>query len=292
DLEASLLELDVKQGEMYVGGLVGYESAVRSVSGSISEKNQRGEASGIWSSFVDGLEQSERSSLLCSLTSLAAIRAPADEEDEVEVTRVTSVSEAVLGMRRIQARPAGRRSKGHAVAEPADQSFSGGRFVLGEAASKKLADIQFLEEEDEEDESPTRVVVRPNYLSVSLTSSDGHSTVNALQAVLAMDAGPASVPDHRARVLAAEVTEQTYVLGRDVLYPEEEMPEETALDLPPVVPAPGVVPVSGKGALGETKPQPERRQSKLSRVQVLSVLTLLVVILILAIMVALRFVSA
>ena len=74
DLEAALLEIDDRQGEVYVGDLVGFEPAVRSLSGTISEEQRCAEPS-VWSSMFDTLEQEERSSILCSLTSLTAINA-------------------------------------------------------------------------------------------------------------------------------------------------------------------------------------------------------------------------
>ena len=102
DLEAALLELDERQGEVYVGDLVGFESAVRSLA-NISEDGQViPETSGVWSSLVNNLEQEARSSLLCSLTSLTAIRAIGSDEDaDEDVTRVSSMPESVLNLQRI-----------------------------------------------------------------------------------------------------------------------------------------------------------------------------------------------
>ena len=108
DLEAALLELDERQGEVYVGDLVGFESAVRSLA-NISEDGQIiSESSGVWSSLVNNLEQEARSSLLCSLTSLTAIKAIGSDEDaDEDVTRVSSMPESVLNLRRIHSSHAG-----------------------------------------------------------------------------------------------------------------------------------------------------------------------------------------
>lgn len=105
DLEVALLELDTKKGEMYIGDLVGFESAVRSVTSITKVSASGGHTSGEWSNLVDHLEGEERSSLLVSLTSLATLPVMKEDEDEDEdVTHVTSLPEAVLGMRRIHAK--------------------------------------------------------------------------------------------------------------------------------------------------------------------------------------------
>ena len=99
DLEAALLELDASQGELYVGDLVGYESAVRNIANISDEGQAISENSGIWTSVVNNLEQEMRSSLLCSLTSLTAVKN--DDGLDDDDTRVTSMPDSVLNLRRI-----------------------------------------------------------------------------------------------------------------------------------------------------------------------------------------------
>ena len=209
DLEAALLELDNKEGEVYIGDLVGFESAVRSVT-SISNLPAVGpDTSGQWSSLVDNLGGEERSSLLFSLASLTAIPAIHDEDDE-DVTHVTSMPETILGMRRIHSKHSENESlndqrakkiraeNGEHDAEEAATNRSSSYdklskktdasqhlaqeahdintadFSLNDAVSQKLSDIQAVEMEledfeDDEDDGPTRIMARPNYSTVSVT---------------------------------------------------------------------------------------------------------------------------
>lgn len=238
DLEAALLELDGKEGEMFVGDLVGFESAIRSVTSVTQRPQPELSDSGVWSSLVDNLEGDERSSLLCSLTSLTAIPSTKLDDDDEDVTHVSSLPDAVLGMRRIHSKhsenvtasekrakqtraargeelgddESTNRSKGDVGnrtettviekdlnhedasshidemdASP-EKSPSAPAILLSEEVSKKLADIQNLENEadddEDDDEAPTRIMARPNYFSISGEKNKSQSASSAILEVL------------------------------------------------------------------------------------------------------------
>ncbi|MBQ9241713.1 MAG: hypothetical protein IJ165_00545 [Proteobacteria bacterium] len=200
DLEAALLELDERQGEVFVGDLVGFENAVRSIP-SYADEEFDSDVSGVWHAMFDSLEQEERSSLLCSLTSLTAVKG--DEEEDEDVTRVTSLPESVLGLQRIKTHH-GREDASSAVMEPTSvikmedtdpfNKASGAEQLpdtedgprLAPASAEKLANIQSLEaelEDDVEDDAPTRVMMRPNYFQVT-SAETSKGVVSAIEEVI------------------------------------------------------------------------------------------------------------
>ncbi|GEM_PF-2159615 len=290
DLEAALLEIDERQGEVYVGDLVGYESAVKSVSG-ISKQFISSENSGVWSSMFETLEQEERSSLLCSLTSLTAVKAVDDEEDE-DITHVSSLPQAVLTLQRIKSshehdsestnvtsRPLAPSEQSSAVPEPTqnillsdvkqpgqadDEHEITGRIeredleasrktdvipqpsleslgvpqkegkteILeapkGSDTSEKLANLQTLEaelkgdEDDEVDDAPTRVMKRPNYMTISF-GQDPKDVDTSIKEVL--QNGSQQVVTITAmlnRIREAQVIEGEIEVGHDIIYDEND----------------------------------------------------------------------
>ncbi|MBO4351052.1 MAG: hypothetical protein J6A01_08920 [Proteobacteria bacterium] len=299
DLEAALLEIDERQGEVYVGDLVGYESAVKSVSG-ISKQFISSESSGIWSSMFETLEQEERSSLLCSLTSLTAIKAVEDDEDD-DITHVSSLPQAVLTLQRIKSshehegdstnvtnRPLVATEQAE-VPEPTqnillsdvkkpettdDEHEITGRIErddieasrktdvipqpslesLGEpkkeekteiiqapkapnaseapqaptTTDEKLASLQSLEaelkgdEDDEVDDAPTRVMKRPNYMTISF-GQDPKDVETSIKEVL--QNGSQQVVTITAmlnRIRDAKVIEGEIEVGHDIIYDEND----------------------------------------------------------------------
>ena len=187
DLEASLLEIDAKEGEVYVGDLVGFESAIKSLASISEEHHAIHENSGIWSSLVNTLEQEERSSLLYSLTSLTSIKAidkDATDDDEEDVTCISTIPQSVLGLRRIKSSHASGDvaalvdEKTHVskteIPQASDDSPREKTTPSTPAPQKpidvdtrtsqdKLAEIQNLEsqiktDDGDEDDAPTRVV--------------------------------------------------------------------------------------------------------------------------------------
>ncbi len=245
ELEASLLELDAKEGEVYVGDLVGFESAIKSIASISEEHHAIRENSGVWSSIVSTLEQEERSSLLCSLTSLTSLK-PAEkddpEDDDDDVTRISAVSQAVLGFRRIKSShnsgdetalpdekthvskaddPEASEDAAAPVPAPGDkQDESAQRF-----SQDKLAEIQNLESQiasdsdGEEDDSPTRVVQRPNYISISVTSGEQNAD-SVCDAVEEAAVTPAEAMKNR--IALAAVAEAMHTLGSDTLYDDPD----------------------------------------------------------------------
>ncbi len=294
DLEAALLEIDGKEGEMYVGDLVGYESAIRSVTSVTRRTAPDAHDSGAWSSLVDTLEGDEKSSLLCSLTSLAAIPAIKDDEDEADVTHVSSVPDSVLMMRRIRSGHAEKASESEVRAkklraqngdysgeddstnrsgtpeaigrkqldaydkklasivsqeielEPEDSQEhtcidhiplrNSGTVELSPSAQKKLAQIQSLEAETDvfegEDESPTRVMTRPNYLSVSPKDASKQKTIIEAakdETIDGTDKRENPVKkfieenhEWKERILKATVKEAEFEIGIDVHYADAD----------------------------------------------------------------------
>lgn len=256
DLEAALLEIDAKQGEVYVGDLVGFESAIKSIAG-ISHENQAiTENSGVWNSLVATLEQEERSSLLCSLTSLTSVKAVegGDEEDD-DVTCVTTVPKAVLGLRRIKSGHTNMESGDaenehtHVVSRAIVGVKSEESEILKEdepetdprnhderapspncetlprlPSGQKLAVIQSLEQDlqasgmgDEEDESPTRVIKRPNYFSISFEQHQP-GVSSSIEAVLQASNDTLSDLDKmKKRVTQAEIVQKIHELGHDTV---------------------------------------------------------------------------
>ena len=235
DLEASLLELDGKQGELFIGDLVGFESAVKSISSITEAVGSLRESSGSWSAIVDNIEQDERSNLLRSLTSLTAVKPVSDDEDE-DITRVSSVPDFVLHSRRIRS-TRGQDSdeskatqpelktdendivelageKGQNREKTARLDMESG-VDLDEEASQKLADLQSMEAEldfgEDIDDSPTRVMKRPNYVPINLASEEEPthqelmSEEDKLNAVIT-------------RIKKADVVQHVHLVGHDVYY--------------------------------------------------------------------------
>ena len=265
DLEASLLEIDAKEGEVYVGDLVGFESAIKSLASISEEHHAIHENSGIWSSLVNTLEQEERSSLLYSLTSLTSIKAidkDATDDDEEDVTCISTIPQSVLGLRRIksshasgdvaalvdekthvskteipQASDASPREK-TTPSTPAPQKPID---VDTRTSQDKLAEIQNLEsqiktDDGDEDDAPTRVVQRPNYISIRVPSSE-HDTDSLKKAAesSAIDGEAASqispLEAMKDRIAKATVIEHAGIIKPDVFYDTGEDPEE-AIDTP------------------------------------------------------------
>ena len=265
DLEASLLEIDAKEGEVYVGDLVGFESAIKSLASISEEHHAIHENSGIWSSLVNTLEQEERSSLLYSLTSLTSIKAidkDATDDDEEDVTCISTIPQSVLGLRRIKSSHASGDvaalvdEKTHVskteIPQASDDSPREKTTPSTPAPQKpidvdtrtsqdKLAEIQNLEsqiktDDGDEDDAPTRVVQRPNYISIRVPSSehDSDSLKKAAESsAIDGEAAPQISPLEamKDRIAKATVTEHAGIIKPDVFYDTGEDPEE-AIDTP------------------------------------------------------------
>lgn len=265
DLEASLLEIDAKEGEVYVGDLVGFESAIKSLASISEEHHAIHENSGIWSSLVNTLEQEERSSLLYSLTSLTSIKAidkDATDDDEEDVTCISTIPQSVLGLRRIKSSHASGDvaalvdEKTHVskteIPQASDDSPREKTTPSTPASKKpidadtrtsqdKLAEIQNLEsqiktDDGDEDDAPTRVVQRPNYISIRVPSSE-HDTDSLKKAAESSaidgEAAPQISPLEamKDRIAKATVIEHAGIIKPDVFYDTGEDPEE-AIDTP------------------------------------------------------------
>lgn len=265
DLEASLLEIDAKEGEVYVGDLVGFESAIKSLASISEEHHAIHENSGIWSSLVNTLEQEERSSLLYSLTSLTSIKAidkDATDDDEEDVTCISTIPQSVLGLRRIKSSHASGDvaalvdEKTHVskteIPQASDDSPREKTTPSTPAPQKpidvdtrtsqdKLAEIQNLEsqiktDDGDEDDAPTRVVQRPNYISIRVPSSE-HDTDSLKKAAESSaidgEAAPQISPLEamKDRIAKAIVIEHAGIIKPDVFYDTGEDPEE-AIDTP------------------------------------------------------------
>lgn len=265
DLEASLLEIDAKEGEVYVGDLVGFESAIKSLASISEEHHAIHENSGIWSSLVNTLEQEERSSLLYSLTSLTSIKAidkDATDDDEEDVTCISTIPQSVLGLRRIKSSHASGDvaalvdEKTHVskteIPQASDDSPREKTTSSTPAPQKpidvdtrtsqdKLAEIQNLEsqiktDDGDEDDAPTRVVQRPNYISIRVPSSE-HDTDSLKKAAESSaidgEAAPQISPLEamKDRIAKATVIEHAGIIKPDVFYDTGEDPEE-AIDTP------------------------------------------------------------
>ena len=265
DLEASLLEIDAKEGEVYVGDLVGFESAIKSLASISEEHHAIHENSGIWSSLVNTLEQEERSSLLYSLTSLTSIKAidkDATDDDEEDVTCISTIPQSVLGLRRIKSSHASGDvaalvdEKTHVskteIPQASDDSPREKTTPSTPAPPKpidvdtrtsqdKLAEIQNLEsqiktDDGDEDDAPTRVVQRPNYISIRVSSSE-HDTDSLKKAAESSaidgEAAPQISPLEamKDRIAKATVIEHAGIIKPDVFYDTGEDPEE-AIDTP------------------------------------------------------------
>ena len=265
DLEASLLEIDAKEGEVYVGDLVGFESAIKSLASISEEHHAIHENSGIWSSLVNTLEQEERSSLLYSLTSLTSIKAidkDATDDDEEDVTCISTIPQSVLGLRRIKSSHASGDvaalvdEKTHVSkteipqasdASPREKTTSSTPApqkpidVDTRTSQDKLAEIQNLEsqiktDDGDEDDAPTRVVQRPNYISIRVSSSE-HDTDSLKKAAESSaidgEAAPQISPLEamKDRIAKATVIEHAGIIKPDVFYDTGEDPEE-AIDTP------------------------------------------------------------
>lgn len=265
DLEASLLEIDAKEGEVYVGDLVGFESAIKSLASISEEHHAIHENSGIWSSLVNTLEQEERSSLLYSLTSLTSIKAidkDATDDDEEDVTCISTIPQSVLGLRRIKSSHASGDvaalvdEKTHVskteIPQASDDSPREKTTSSTPAPQKpidvdtrtsqdKLAEIQNLEsqiktDDGDEDDAPTRVVQRPNYISIRVPSSehDSDSLKKAAESsAIDGEAAPQISPLEamKDRIAKATVIEHAGIIKPDVFYDTGEDPEE-AIDTP------------------------------------------------------------
>lgn len=265
DLEASLLEIDAKEGEVYVGDLVGFESAIKSLASISEEHHAIHENSGIWSSLVNTLEQEERSSLLYSLTSLTSIKAidkDATDDDEEDVTCISTIPQSVLGLRRIKSSHASGDvaalvdEKTHVskteIPQASDDSPREKTTSSTPAPQKpidvdtrtsqdKLAEIQNLEsqiktDDGDEDDAPTRVVQRPNYISIRVPSSE-HDTDSLKKAAESSAIDGESAPQispleaMKDRIAKATVIEHAGIIKPDVFYDTGEDPEE-AIDTP------------------------------------------------------------
>ena len=265
DLEASLLEIDAKEGEVYVGDLVGFESAIKSLASISEEHHAIHENSGIWSSLVNTLEQEERSSLLYSLTSLTSIKAidkDATDDDEEDVTCISTIPQSVLGLRRIKSSHASGDvaalvdEKTHVskteIPQASDDSPREKTTPSTPAPKKpidadtrtsqdKLAEIQNLEsqiktDDGDEDDAPTRVVQRPNYISIRVPSSE-HDTDSLKKAAESSaidgEAAPQISPLEamKDRIAKATVIEHAGIIKPDIFYDTGEDPEE-AIDTP------------------------------------------------------------
>ena len=265
DLEASLLEIDAKEGEVYVGDLVGFESAIKSLASISEEHHAIHENSGIWSSLVNTLEQEERSSLLYSLTSLTSIKAidkDATDDDEEDVTCISTIPQSVLGLRRIKSSHASGDvaalvdEKTHVskteIPQASDDSPREKTTPSTPAPKKpidadtrtsqdKLAEIQNLEsqiktDDGDEDDAPTRVVQRPNYISIRVPSSE-HDTDSLIKSAESSaidgEAAPQISPLEamKDRIAKATVIEHAGIIKPDVFYDTGEDPEE-AIDTP------------------------------------------------------------
>ena len=265
DLEASLLEIDAKEGEVYVGDLVGFESAIKSLASISEEHHAIHENSGIWSSLVNTLEQEERSSLLYSLTSLTSIKAidkDATDDDEEDVTCISTIPQSVLGLRRIKSSHASGDvaalvdEKTHVskteIPQASDDSPREKTTPSTPAPQKpidvdtrtsqdKLAEIQNLEsqiktDDGDEDDAPTRVIQRPNYISIRVSSSE-HDTDSLKKAAESSaidgEAAPQISPLEamKDRIAKATVIEHAGIIKPDVFYDTGEDPEE-AIDTP------------------------------------------------------------
>lgn len=265
DLEASLLEIDAKEGEVYVGDLVGFESAIKSLASISEEHHAIHENSGIWSSLVNTLEQEERSSLLYSLTSLTSIKAidkDATDDEEEDVTCISTIPQSVLGLRRIKSShasgdvaalvdekthvskteiPQASDDSPHEKTTPSSPAPQKPINADTRTSQDKLAEIQNLEsqiktDDGEEDDAPTRVVQRPNYISIRVPSSE-HDT-DSLKKVAESSATDGKVAPQispleamKDRIAKATVVEHAGTIKPDVFYDTGEDPEE-AIDAP------------------------------------------------------------
>ena len=187
DLEAAYLDVDSGQNEVFIGDLVGFQSAVESVRGAGAVK----EVSGEWSALIDDLGETERSSLLSSLTSLKAIAAVSavDEDfDDDEETKVGPLPAAVLKLQRMRNRDDARASE----TESGDSEF---------------------------DSCPTRIMSRSNYVAVKSTPGES-GVVSAINAVL-NDVSPGPISSLSQRIDSLEIITREYILGHAYYYPSD-----------------------------------------------------------------------
>lgn len=274
DLEGALLELDAKQGEMYVGDLVGFEAAVRMLAPQREQEDFK-ERSGLWSAIVAPLEQEERSSLLYSLTSLQAIRGD-EVPTDAEVTNVTAVSKSLLNMRRIRSKGSdnsdltpSQEEKTCITAPPEAPSPEAETQVTAPPKAESF-DLKSAFEDiqsqallvDEEDDAPTRIMMRPNYASIS------HSDISSINSVdITSESKAITAAVIRNKIMQTEVILTTLKVGRDVQYAE---------DLP--------VTPTDTSRQPSTKPQQNTNSKKqirrrnFSKIQTLSILLLVAII--------------
>lgn len=257
DLEAVLLELDDKHGEVYVADLVGFESAIKNIA-NINGDPISSENSGEWSSLMDNLEREKRSSLLCSLTSLTNIKPMDEDEDEdADVTRVTSLPQSVLGLRRIRSahslelsdnpnvdsgdtnvasvtqNNASDHTADNDIPTPDDHPLppehrailSADNPIAQTEHAPKFAEIQSLEAmldgDDENDDAPTRIIQRPNYAPIptSQETTPNKDVSESIADILNTEESPASPIDVMTkRILTADVVRSSHTLTHDTTY--------------------------------------------------------------------------
>lgn len=336
DVEAAMLEVDERRGEVYVGDLVGFESAVRSIT-SISEDSAVSENSGVWNSLFDTLEQEERSSLLYSLTSLPAIRA-IDDEDE-DVTRVTSMPNSVLGMRRIRSAHSDKTAileekttvsedkdeggsesdKTEIIARPHLATLEDAHKAEVKAKSEsetpkteesrpaqpltpeqRLADLKSLEDElkegnEEEDDAPTRVMMRPNYFSIQF-GQESQGVDSSIADVIQEDEPPQnSIAGMTKRIQSVVVIEHSIEIGHDTVYasddlvafpPEDEIiPRQTEDE--PSINSPAKTATSKKApAPMQTERKRKSRYTQKQRMVIMGLMAIVVVLFAIAIVIA------
>ncbi|MBQ9396409.1 MAG: hypothetical protein IJU23_12975 [Proteobacteria bacterium] len=231
DLEAALLEADDRQGEVYVSDLVGFESAVRSIA-SISRDNNNYQESGEWNAIVDTLEQEERSSLLCSLTSLTAIKAVGFDDEDDDVTCVTSIPQQVLGMQRIKTAHA-RSEDGETTGDYTRPLGTAGQ-VSDQTTPGTFAPLPESDDYDDEDDAPTRIMKRPTYATISFGQEAAPGVHSSIEAVLEASSTEvieeSPVVKMEKRIRGTQVAESDHVLKPVVLYPEEVVEPAPAVE--------------------------------------------------------------
>lgn len=291
DLEAALLELDDRQGEVYVADLVGFESAIRSISPLSSQDDRvKSEDSGVWSSMFDTLEQEERSSILCSLTSLNAIPSNPniDDDEDDDVTCVTSMPAVMTNFNRIKSAHAHDAGVSQEViaSDSHDETGDTTRLVVRppltipssvtptpSASTAIPAPTSTDQDEDsdleDDDEAPTRIMLRPNYASVSIEPHDDNAE-DAIADVVAKDLEKPETlrekPSMEERIQNAVIIEADLLIQHDVLYalddpvafpPEPEQPHD-ASEIKDKVPTPDekITPKPQTTKRRRTAPQP------------------------------------
>lgn len=312
DLEASLLELDERQGEVFVGDLVGFQSVVRNVVGT-EPKERSSDYSGLWNAIVNDLDKEERNSILYSLTSLSAIKSgesAVQEEDDDDETKITSAPSGIFGVRRIHNNRAEEASGVTQVIErpkvEAVKPVHPALDPIKPSTAERIAELSALEPHELEEESPTRIMKRPNYQSISLTSQDSDGVISAVNAAIS-EANKEQT--FMKRILGAQIDiielqighVFNYDLNDPVAFPpqtEESTPEQmyareslkalvgpknNALGTPPI---PARI-MQGAQPKDLSRPQSAPVRKKVSKKQLLIVLVILLVVIIALIVVKL-----